>query len=328
MAKRDYYDVLGISKSATEAEIKRAYRRLAKEYHPDRNKGNPDAEAKFKEVQEAYDTLSDKEKRAQYDQFGHAGPGGGFRQTNDGTTWTWSGPANSAPGGFDVGDVMDMFDFGATGRGRGRGGASVFEEFFGGRGRGRGRGAPVAPAADIEHEVPLSFEQAIRGTTLDLQLETSGKDRRTERISVHIPRGVHDGQRIRVRGKGQPDSAGRTIGDLYVVCRVQPHPYFVRHENDIYLNVPITVAEAALGAKIDLPTIDGVRTVTIPPGTASGTKLRLAGLGVPDPKGDGRGDQYAVIKIVPPKRLTDEQRKLLEKLGATDSSSPRAGLWS
>jgi curved DNA-binding protein len=324
MAKRDYYEVLGISRSASETEIKRAYRRLAKQYHPDRNKGNPDSESKFKEVQEAYDTLSDKEKRAQYNQFGHAGPAGGFHPTDDGTTWNWSGSGNQP---FDFGDIMDMFGSGAAGEPRGRGGASSFEEFFGGRGRGRGRGAPVAPAADIEHEVPLTFEQAIRGTTLDLQLH-GGKGRRIERISVHVPQGVHDGQRIRVRGKGQPDGAGRAVGDLYVVCRVQPHAYFLRHEDDIYLNVPITITEAALGAKIDLPTIDGVRTVTIPPGTASGTKLRLTGLGVPNPKGDGRGDQYAVIKIVPPKRLTDEQRNFLEKLAQTDLGSPRDGLWS
>jgi DnaJ-class molecular chaperone len=320
MAKRDYYEVLGISRNATETEIKRAYRRLAKEFHPDRNKSNPDAVTRFKEVQEAYDALSDKEKRTKYDQFGHADPTAGFRPSNDGKTWSWSGSGGQP---FDFGDVMDMFGSGGAGQGGGRSESSVFEELFGQRRGGRAR---AAPAADIEHEVPLSFEQAIRGTTLDLQLQ-GGRAKQVERIAVRIPPGVRDGQRIRVRGKGQPDSSGRTAGDLYVVVRVQPHPYFLRHENDIYLNVPITIDEATMGAKIDLPSIDGVRTVTIPPGTTSGTKLRLAGLGVPNPKGDGRGDQYAVIKIVPPKRLTNEQRVLFEKLSQTDLGHPREGLW-
>lgn len=326
MAKRDYYEILGVSRSATEAEIKRAYRRLAKQHHPDRNKGNPQAEAKFKEVQEAYDAISDSEKRAQYDQFGHAGPSsfhpGGGVHPGGGASWAWTTTGDQP---FDIGDIMDMFDLGAVG-GRGRPSGAAFEQVFSRRRGGRGKAAEAAPA-DVEQEVSLTFEQAIRGTTLELQLQ-DGRGRRTERISVRVPPGVHDGQRIRVRGKGQPDSSGRAAGDLYVVCRVQPHAYFMRHENDIYLNVPITIGEAAMGAKIDLPTIDGLRTVTIPAGTASGTKLRLAGLGVPNPKDGSRGDQYAVIKIVPPKRLTEEQRRLLEELAQTSLGSPRDGLWS
>jgi DnaJ-class molecular chaperone len=323
MAKGDYYQVLGVARSATEAEIKRAYRKLAKQFHPDRNKGNPDAEAKFKEVQEAYDVLLDPQKRSQYDQFGHAAPGGGFHPRGD-TAWTWTTGGDQP---FDFGDLMDMFDLGGS-AGRGRpGGASVFEEFLGRRGGHRTRGGePASPPADLEQEVTLAFEQAIRGTTLELQLQ-GGRSRRTETISVHIPPGVHDGQRIRIRGKGRPSGSAESAGDLYVVCRVQAHSYFLRHGSDIYLNVPITITEAALGAKIDLPTLDGIRTVTVPPGTASGAKLRLAGLGVPNPQGGGRGDQYAVIKIVPQKRLTDEQRRLLDKLAQTDLGSPRDGLW-
>jgi len=332
MAKRDYYDVLGVPRSATDAEIKRAYRRLAKQYHPDRNKGSPDAEAKFKEVQEAYDVLSETDKRAQYDRFGHVGaggfpPGGGFHpggfQPGDGSTWTWSTTGDQP---FDFGDIMDMFDLGGRGGSKGGRAGSVFEQVFGRKARGAARASGAAPPpSDIQQEILLTFEQAIHGTTLELQLED--RDRRSERISVRVPPGVHDGQRIRVRGKGQPGGGGRSASDLYVVCRIQPHAYFLRYDQDIYLNVPITITEATLGAKIDLPTIDGARTVTIPPGTASGTKLRLAGLGVPDPKGGGRGDQYVVIKIIPPRRLTEEQRRLVDKLAQSDVGSPRDGLW-
>ncbi len=327
MAKRDYYDVLGVSRGATDAEIKRAYRRLAKQYHPDRNKGSPDAEAKFKEVQEAYDFLSDPEKRTQYDQFGHVGPGsfnqGGGAHPGGSRTWTWSGGGDQS---FDFGDLMDMFDFGAVGGARGSRAGSPFGQFFSRKADSSQRaGTAAPPPSDVEHEIPLTFEEAVRGTTLELRLE--GKGRGAERISVRVPPGVHDGQRIRVRGKGRPGTSGRAASDLYVVCRVQPHTYFMRYDQDIYLNVPVTIMEATLGAKVDLPTIDGTRTVTIPPGTASGTRLRLAGLGVPDPKGGNRGNQYVVIKIVPPKRLTEEQRKLVEKLAQSGVESPRDGLW-
>jgi curved DNA-binding protein len=323
---RDYYEILGLSRNAADAEIKRAYRRLVKQYHPDRNKGNKDAEAKFKEVQEAYDCLSDAEKRAQYDRFGQAGPASHFdpRAGN----WTYT----TGPGGgqtIDIGDLQDLFDFGSARGGGSPGGVgSIFEQLFRQRGGAGPSRTPVAepePTRDIDHTVTLTFDQAIHGTTLELQLDT-GRGR-PQHISVHIPPGVRDGQRIRVRGKGQPGRGRQPAGDLYVTCHVTPHAYFERRGDDIYLDVPITVGEAALGAKIDLPTIDGVRTVTIPPGTASGAKLRLAGLGVPSASGGKRGDHYAVIKIVSPAKLTAEQRELFEKLSRTNLGSPRDGLW-
>ncbi|MBN2560345.1 MAG: DnaJ domain-containing protein [Phycisphaerae bacterium] len=321
MAKRDYYDVLGVSRSADAGEIKRAYRRLAKQYHPDQNKDNEEAETKFKEIQEAYAVLTDKDKRARYDQFGHAGVDSRFGQ--GGGTWTRTGPRGQP---MDVGDLEDLFDFGFS-TGPSGGGASIFDQFFQSGGPGpRVHTAEPPHAQDVEHTVSLTFEQAIRGTTLELRLDI-GRGRPQE-ISVRIPPGVRDGQRIRVRGKGRPATRRRAAGDLYVTCSVQPHPYLERRGDDIYLDVPITIAEAALGAKVDLPTIDGTRTVTIPPGTASGAKLRLAGLGVPSPKGGQRGDHYAVIKIVPSRQLTDEQRDLLERLAATDRGSPRDDLWS
>lgn len=319
MAQRDYYEVLGVKRSATQDEIKRAYRKLAKQHHPDQNKGDKASETRFKEAQEAYAVLSDKDKRAKYDRFGHAGanfggsPGGG---SGGGHTWSTS---QGEP--IDIGDLADIFDFSAfTGGGRG---GSPFDGVFS-RKRQASR-KPVAPAPDVEYPVSLTFERAIRGTKLELELKAEGRG--TQRISVTIPEGVRAGQKIRVRGKGTPGRGNQPPGDLYVVVSVQPHPYFEREGDDIYLTTPISMTEAALGAKIDLPTLDGTRTVTIPPGTPSGAKLRLTGLGVNNPQTKYRGDQFVVVKIVPPKRISPEQRELLEKLAASDGANPRDGLW-
>lgn len=319
MAKRDYYDILGISSSASATDIKRAFRRLAKKLHPDQNEGDKASEAKFKEVQEAYETLSDKEKRAGYDQFGHAAAAPGFDP----------GGGAGAPFGHsgvpvDFRDFADFFNVSFNTQGSRGGRSSIFDSFGGGGPPSQTTGTPSS-ARDIEYVASLSFEQAIRGTTLDLELSapSSGK----QRLSVHIPAGVRNGQKIRVRGKGRPGRGRRPPGDLFVVCSVQPHPYFLRQEDDVYLTVPITITEATLGAKVDLPTLDGERTVTIPRGTPSGTKLRLAGMGVANPKEKTRGDQYAVIKIVPPKRLSAEQRDLLKRFAAVSKTSPRDGLW-
>lgn len=316
MSKRDYYEVLGISRNASEQDIKRAFRRLAKKYHPDQNKSDADAEAKFKEAQEAYAVLSDKNRRAQYDQFGHAGVGAaaGF---NPSGSYTWS-TSGGAP--INLGDLADIFGFGDVAD---RGGGSPFDSFF--RSTQTRESPPSTTAGrDIEQAVTLTFEQAIRGTMLDLEIRAPR--RRMQRLSVRIPPGVRDGQRIRVRGKGRPGRGRAQPGDLYVLCSVEKHPYFERLGDDILLTVPITLTEAALGAKVDLPTLDGIRTVSIPPGTPGGSKLRLAGLGVPHPSGTGRGDHYALVKIVPPKIPTPEQRRLLEQLSRTETS-PRDGLW-
>ncbi|MEK6644906.1 MAG: J domain-containing protein [Planctomycetota bacterium] len=316
MDKRDYYDVLGLTRGASEADIKKAYRRLAKQFHPDQNKGKKDAEERFKEVQEAYSVLTDKDKRARYDQFGHAGvdprftpsgrPGGGV---------SWS------TGDGEPIDINDFAEFFGSGGGDGSG-RSIFDQLRGGRTRG-GVSARAAPSRDVEHEVSLSFEQAVHGTTLDVEISTG---RNSHRIAVRVPPGVRDGQTIRVRGKGESGGRG-AAGDLHVVCRVKPHAYFRREGDDVYLDVPVTLSEAALGAKVDLPTLDGVRTVTIPAGAPSGAKLRLTGLGIANPKDGRRGDHYAIIKIVPPTKPTAEQRTLLEKLAQLETNSPRDGLW-
>ena len=330
MADRDYYDILGVPRDAGDDQIKRAYRKLAKQYHPDQNKGKKETEAKFKEVQEAYDVLSDKDKRARFDQFGRAGVdphfsphagGGGYGGYSGGG---YPGGNPFAGGGqsveFNVEDLGDLF-----GGGGGRGGPSIFDQFFRGRGGAAEAEQPRHSASrDIEHTIQLTFDQAIHGTTLDLEI--SGARGKRERVNVKVPPGIRDGQRIRLAGKGSPASGRRPAGDLYIVCKIGEHPYFRRENDDIYLDVPVTFGEAGLGAKIDLPTLDGIRTVTIPPGTTSGARLRLAGLGVTRKDGS-RGDHYALIKIVAPPKLNDEQRQLLERFAQATPQTPRVGLW-
>jgi DnaJ-class molecular chaperone len=333
MADKDYYKVLGVPRNADADAIKRAYRKLAKQYHPDRNRDNPAAEKQFKEVQEAYSVLQDPEKRKLYDQFGEAGAKGG------GPTGWRSGPGGAKvhtwrSGGPDIPieDLEDLFSvFGGGGGGRGfqgagaaGGGGSVFDQFFRNRSSQAGPGARqhAQRGTDIEHPIQLTFNQAIEGTTTELRL-TDASTGQSRTISVKIPPGVADGQKIRLKGKGQPAMRGGPAGDLYIVCKVKPHPFFRREGNDLYLDLPLSLSEAALGTKVEIPTIDGRRTLTIPQGTASGSKLRLKGQGIQPAGKQPKGDLYAVIKIVPPKKPSDEQKELLEKLAETEQSSPR-----
>lgn len=319
--KRDYYEVLGVAKAATVDEIKRAYRTLAKRYHPDRNPNDAAAEQKFKEVQHAYSVLSDAKKREEYDRFGEVGVGQWQTKPGGQRVYQWGS-------GREVReeDLEDLFSaFGGSGP------SSIFEELFGtGRSRGGGRGRTRVRrqperGADVEQVVDLTFEQAARGTTIALRLERGGNGR-SETLDVHIPAGVEDGQKIRVRSRGG-DGADHP-GDLILVCHVGPHPYFERRGADIYLDMPISFAEAALGAKLEVPTLDGPTTVTIPAGTAGGTRLRLREKGVAN-KGGGRGDQYLTIRIVPPSATDPVVRQLMQKLKEHDRSDPRAGKgWS
>jgi len=316
MAKRrDHYEVLGVKKEASLDEIKRAYRSLAKKYHPDRNPNDPSAEAKFKEVQHAYSVLNDPQKRAQYDQYGDVAVGEWQTRPTGERVYQWGGGSS-----VQAEDLEDFFSaFGGQGA-RGHGvGESIFEQIFSGGRRG-GRAAPPQQPVEEHHQVNLTFDQAINGTTLSLRLSRAGKG--DETIEVKIPPGVEHGQKIRVRGRGAGRNGGP--GDIILVCQVGSHPYFRREGADIYFDLPVSVPEAVLGAKIEVPTISGRGTVTLPPGAASGSKLRLRGQGVVKRGTGERGDQYVVVQIVPPKQLSDEEKKLYEQLRTMKGQNPRS----
>jgi DnaJ-class molecular chaperone len=331
MAKRDYYEILGVPRSASADEVKKAHRKLVRKYHPDVNKNNKDAEEKFKEAQEAYDVLSDETKRRNYDQFGHAGvgmggaPGGGgdpfeaFRRAQGGGA---GGGRTTYRGGPGV--TVEDFDFGGGGGGDF---GDIFEQIFGARGpagaagRTAGRARPTPQpqrGSDVEHPVTLTFEQAARGTTLPLQINRDGQ---LETIDIKIPAGVKDGSRVRIRGKGQQSNG--EPGDLYIVTRVQDHPWFRRDGLDILLDLPLSMYEALLGTKVEVPTLEGPVTLTIPPGTSSHAKLRIKGRGIH--RGEERGDQFVITKIVVPKGLADEDKAAVEKLQQTHALNPRNG---
>jgi len=298
----DYYDVLGVKKGASEDEIKKAYRKLARQYHPDRNPGDKQAEAKFKELQQAYDVLSDKKKRAQYDQFGTAGPEAGFggfggHPGAGGTTFRWQTGDGAE---FDPSDILNQV-FGG-----GLGGAG-----FGRRARGGARARQAPPAEAYETEVTIPFTTAALGGSIDLRID--GRE-----LTVKVPAGMEDGKKLRLQGQAPGG------GDLEVVIHIQPHPYFRREGNDIILEVPLSLPEAVLGTKVDVPTLDGTHlSVKIPPGTSSGTRLRLRNRGI---KG---GDQYIETKVVVPAPKDDRSRELIEELARLNPQNPRAGLgWS
>ncbi|WP_374724607.1 molecular chaperone DnaJ [Calidifontibacillus erzurumensis] len=345
MSKRDYYEVLGVSKDATKDQIKKAYRQLARKYHPDVNK-EPDATEKFKEIKEAYEVLSDDAKRAHYDQFGHVDPNaGGF-------------------GGFS------SADFGGFG--------DIFDMFFGGSSRRRDPNAP-RQGADLQYTMTLEFKEAAFGKEVDIEVpkeeecdtcngsgakpgtkpETcphckgsgqisieqqtvfgrivnrrvchscngtgkmikqkcatcggTGKVKKRKKIHVKIPAGVDDGQQMRVAGQGEPGINGGPPGDLYIVFHVRPHEFFERDGDDIYCEMPITFTQAALGDEIEVPTLHGKVKLKIPAGTQTGTRFRLKGKGVPNVRGYGHGDQHIKIRVVTPTNLTSRQKELLRE---------------
>jgi len=351
MAKRDYYEVLGVPRDADQDAIKKAYRRLARQYHPDLNPNDPEAERKFKEIGEAYEVLSDKKKRQAYDRFGHEGVRMGAEAAQPGAagaaggaggqryTYTWSGG-----GGSPFEDIAFEAFAGSGGEG-----ASFIEELFnrlGGRGRrgttGRTRRGPGAAGTragfgraavkgqDLSSEITIPFEHAVRGVRTTLAIQRPGPDGspRTERIEVNVPAGVADGQRLRLRGRGAPGTAGGPAGDLYLTVRVRPHPYFRRQGRDIYFDLPITPSEAALGATVEVPTVHGRRTsVRVPPGTQGGKRLRLKGQGVRGPGDAGAGDQYCVLRIVPPAGLDPRQKELFRELQQHEENPRRGGPW-
>ncbi|CAN5533852.1 J domain-containing protein [soil metagenome] len=307
-------------------------------YHPDRNKDNKGAEERFKEVQEAYDVLSDKQKRQNYDQFGHAGVGAGAGGAGEGVDpFEAFRRAQGARGGRGAGGqqwrggpnvTVEEFDQGDFGNGQF---SDIFEQLFGGRGpagagaaqAGGGARSRMRPTpdrgSDVEYPMTLTFAQAARGTTLALKSSIGGQ---SETIEIKIPAGVKDASRVRVKGKGQAAAGGS--GDLFVVTTVSPHPYFRRDGLDILLDLPLSLYEALLGTKVTVPTLDGPVTLTIPPGTSSHAKLRIKDRGVF--RGDEKGDQYVITKIIVPKELDAEDKKLFENLAAKHPVNARAEL--
>ncbi|MCJ7841825.1 molecular chaperone DnaJ [Lederbergia sp. NSJ-179] len=357
MSKRDYYEVLGVTKDASKDEIKKAYRRLSKKYHPDINK-EPGADEKFKEITEAYEVLSDDQKKAQYDQFGHSGPQGfggeGF-----------GGGADFGFGGFE----------------------DIFNTFFGGGGSRRDPNAP-RQGADLQYTMSLSFEEAAFGkeTVIEIPREETcdtchgsgakpgtspetcphchgsgqlnveqntpfgrivnrrvcqhchgtgqiikekcstcggdGKVKKRKKINVKIPKGVDEGQQMRVAGEGEPGINGGPSGDLYVVFRVKDHEFFERDGDDIYCEMPITFVQAALGDEIEVPTLYGKVKLKIPAGTQTGTKFRLRGKGVPNVRGYGTGDQHVQMKVITPTKLSEQQKQLLRDFAEISGNTP------
>lgn len=305
MANSDYYQTLEVSRGATADEIKKAYRRLSKKYHPDVNPDDKQAEAKFKAVQQAFDVLGDDQKRRQYDQFGeafaHRGPQGDPR--------SWSSGQQS----FDFNDLFGgQVDLG-----------DLFGGAFGGR---QNRGTPrPAQGRDLEIDITIPFQIAVNGGEYPLSLQRAGK---TERIMVKVPPGVDNGSRIRLAGQGETGAHGGPPGDLHLKLQIIPHPYFRRDGNNLLMDLPLTISEAILGAEIEVPTLaEGNVTLKIPPGTSSGSKLRLKGKGIMDRKTKERGDQLAVIKIVVPKSISPAAQTIAKQLASEIQHDPRRDLW-
>ncbi len=352
MSKRDYYEVLGVSRSASDSEIKSAYRKLAMKYHPDRNPGDKTAEERFKECAEAYAVLADAEKRAAYDRFGHAGVSS----------------AAGAGAGFDPSVFAEFGDFADI-----LGNMFGFGDLFGGG--SRRRGGPQR-GADLRYDLEISFDEAAHGAETTIQIprqETcdtcsgsgaapgssptvcaqcrgqgqvrfqqgfftvartcslcrgagrvvskpcptcrgTGRVSKERKITVKIPAGVDTGQQLRLQGEGEAGSAGGPPGHLYVVIHVQPHEFFRRDGVNLFCEIPVNFTTVALGGEILVPTLDGPESVKVPEGTQTGTTLRLRGKGMPDVNGRGRGDLFATVQVQTPKRLNKEQRHLLEQL--------------
>src|SRR5579884_2370411 len=375
--KQDYYDLLGVSRKASAKDIRTAFRKLARKYHPDLNPGDKSAEEKFKQVQEAYDVLSDSKKRQMYDQYGFyadnlppGGPGAG---------------AGTRPGESGVNFDFEGFDFGGAGGTSGSSFRDLFSQFF--NGRGRTAEPEVEPGGDLEYQIEIGFWDAVRGSVKKMQItrmdvcETcrgtgavgtphtcpvcngsgtiqqaagkmrfnvpctrcggtgkirtacktcggEGRIRRSETIDVRIPPGVDNGARVRVPGKGNSGTMGAPAGDLYLRVVVQPHPVFERRGSDIYVKLPVTVSEATLGAKVEVPTIDGRSVVRIPPSTSSGRTLRLREKGVPNPRTGARGDEYVEIEIIVPEPTDERVRNLMKELEHVAPADPRKALFS
>lgn len=332
---KDYFEVLGVGQKATGDEIKTAYRKLARQFHPDLNPGDKTAEERFKELQEAYDVLSDEEKRKLYDQYGE-----NWRAVQQGGGVPPGWERTQATGGRQTGG----FDFSGFDFGGGTGGFDIFEEMFSRTGRGA-RTRRTSRGQDIEAELELTLEEAHRGGRRTLQLQAAeicptcqgagvkdnkvcptcggaGQMLKPKTIEVNIPAGVRDGSTVRLAGQGGAGLSGAQAGDLYLRIRLRPHPVFTVRGDDLEVEMPIAPWEAALGATLQVPTIDGQVEMKIPPGAQRGQKLRLRGQGL-NKRGGGRGNEYVRLKIVVPKDVMAEERRLYEELSRISDFNPR-----
>ena len=327
MKFKDYYEILGVARDASAEEIKKAYKKLAHKYHPDISK-DPEGEEKFKEVNEAYKTLKDPELRKAYDQLGRHNPGEQFRPPPGWEQYAqgagFSGAHGGGGGGFggagfeDI-DLSELFA--QMGRQRGA---------YAGRAQGAHTGGQAfkAPGQDFEVTAHISLDEAAKGTTLELNLEmpeydAQGRLHRVPQVfKARIPKGATDGQKMRLPGKGGKGFNGGANGDLYLNIALHPHPLFRPDGHDLFLDLPVTAWEAALGAEIDVPTLDGAVRMKIPAGTPAGRKLRLGGRGLPKPK-EGAGDLYVIVQIATPTELSDAEKALYQQLSEASTFNPR-----
>ncbi len=311
MSKKDFYSVLGVSRAANSDEIKKAYRKLAMQFHPDKNPGNKKAEERFKEISEAYDTLGDDKKRETYDQFGHAGSQAGFGGA--GGPFGANGPfggfrTGGSAGGGDQDQFQDVF-------------GDVFSEIFG---AGRGpRQRRTQKGADLRYTLTINFEEAALGSekTIHFIRQRAGKEE-SAKLSVTVPAGVKDNQKLKLTGEGDTLSPGGIAGDLYVIVNVQEHSLFKRDENDVTMDLPISYIHALLGTEVEIPTLTGKAMIRVPAGTHSGQTFRLKGKGFPKIGGFGSGDMLVKIQVDIPAQISKEQKDLIEKLAIASEDTP------
>lgn len=315
MAKRDYYSVLNVSRSATPEELKKAYRKLAMQYHPDKNPGDKKAEEKFKEVNEAYDVLSDAKKREAYDQFGFAGSqgfGGGENPFGGGGPFAggFGGFRQGGNGGAGGDPFQDIF-------------GDVFGDIFGAKGAGAGprRGAKATRGADLRYTLNITLEESAIGTekTIHFARQNKGKEE-SRKLNVTVPAGVREGQRLKLAGEGDISPGGS--GDLYVIVNLQEHPLFKRVEADLTLDFPVVFTDAVLGTTAEVPTLTGKAEIRIPPGTHSGQVLRLKGKGFPKAGGYGNGDMLIRILVDTPESVNSKQKELLQQFAQDLPETP------
>lgn len=322
MAQRDYYEILDVPRDATADQVKKAYRTLARKYHPDVNPGDKAAEAKFKEAQSAYDVLSDPESRKRYDTFGHAGVQGAGAAGPRAGAAEWS--ASQAGPGFENVDFRQFFGGGAE---EAEPGGGIFDDLLGRFGAGRGgRRSGPRRGADLEAALAIPFATAVLGgpTSVDFAREDGSR----EALEIRIPPGTETGAKLRLKGRGAPGEKDAPHGDLTIAVTVSPHPHFRREGDNLLIDLPIAIDEAVIGAKVDVPTLSGSTvSLAIPAGTSSGQKLRVRGKGVPARGDRPEGDLFVSIKVMVPRSADEESRRLIREFAERNPLRPREGLW-